>query len=119
MIESWFTKEIGIFAAVLITVLLVTIVGAVTGWLHGNANYIRYAIIVTNIQLLLCAGSLIFGIIAKLYGQPGFLYSSFLLGGIIGIIVTSGMKSGLKMEMEFDKKHEDLTRESDKKEGKF
>ncbi len=91
MTEPWFTVEIYSVMPGLVVGSAGGLYGVLTGLLVTSKNFRQYFSIMTVITLLICIGVIIFGVIAKVYDQPGTVFYDFTSTGLIGVIVVVGV----------------------------
>ncbi|MFK5947447.1 MAG: hypothetical protein QM500_01595 [Methylococcales bacterium] len=91
MIDSIFSS--GFYKALpgLVVGFSVCLFAVISASLPLESSYEQYHRIMGVLSLIICISVILFGVIAKLYGQPtSFLYNC-LLSGAIGIVVTAGL----------------------------
>ena len=87
MSDPWFTTEIYAVMPGLIVGLVVGFYGVLIGLLINSQNFKRLFPIMTIVTLLVCIGSIIFGLVATVYDQPEDTLYDFASAGLIGLIV--------------------------------
>lgn len=91
MTEPWFSPEVYSVMPGLIVGSAGGLYGVLTGLFVSNKNFRQYFSILTIITLLICIGVIIFGVIAKVYDQPGTIFYDFTSAGLIGVVVVVGV----------------------------
>jgi hypothetical protein len=87
MTDPWFATEIYAVMPGLVVGLAVGAYGVLIGILINSKHFKNMFPIMTAVALLVCLGSIVFGVIAMVYDQPeGTLYD-FASTGVIGLIV--------------------------------
>lgn len=87
MTDPWFSIEIYAVMPGLIVGLAGGAYGVLIGLLINSKHFKRIFPIMTVIALLICLGSIVFGVIAMLYDQPEGTFFDFASTGLIGLIV--------------------------------
>jgi DMSO reductase anchor subunit len=89
MIAPWFTAETYALMPGLIIGLSGGLYGVLIGLLYESKNIEQYFKIISFIMILICIGSIIFGVVASFYDQPESAVYDFIGVGVIGLIIFS------------------------------
>ena len=89
MIDPWFTPEIYAILPGLIVGLPCGAYGILLGVLVNTKNFKSIFQIMSAVVMLICLGTIFFGVIATVYDQPDGTFYDFTSAGLIGAIVVS------------------------------
>ena len=90
MKDPWFTPEVCKIMPLLIVGLPILVLGVVGGSL-SEEYFKQYFTSMLAVALTASVGAIIFGLVAKFFGQPSFIFSGFLLAGGIGTVIVIGL----------------------------